>query len=85
LRAEHLRLHEAGGVAADGDIGNIGATVQRIERLSDQTLVHLALTGSDLTLTAAPPAGSTAAPGDSVLLQPRQPLWFDGDGQRIRA
>jgi multiple sugar transport system ATP-binding protein len=82
LRAEHLRLLAAGSEPAGG---GVAATVMRIERLSDQTLVLLGLDGSDLTLTAAPAASSTVAPGDSVQLHVRQPLWFDADGQRIRA
>jgi multiple sugar transport system ATP-binding protein len=86
LRAEHLRLLPARG-AANGQAtgGAIEATVQRIERLSDQTLVLLSLAGSELTLTASPPPGSAVEHGDAVHLQVQRSLWFDADGMRIRA
>jgi multiple sugar transport system ATP-binding protein len=86
LRAEHLRLLPARG-AAGGEAtgGAIEATVQRIERLSDQTLVLLSLAGSELTLTASPPPGSAVEHGDAVHLQVQRSLWFDADGMRIRA
>ena len=46
VRAEHLRLHAAGAGTASGRgaaPGHAGARVKRIERLSDQHLVHVGL------------------------------------------
>jgi len=76
IRAEHLQL------AATG----CAAHVRRIERLSDQHLVHLALDGSEHELISAAPAGFTGLavePGAAVRLQIGRPLWFDAAGQRI--
>jgi hypothetical protein len=47
--------------------------------------VLLALAGTDHTLTASPPPGSTVDHGDAVQVQVQRSLWFDADGQRIRA
>jgi multiple sugar transport system ATP-binding protein len=77
-RAEHLRLHR--GVASDQ---HRGAQVRRIERLSDQHLVHVALDDSEQELVAAAPTGLSFAPGDAVRVELLRPLWFDADGQRV--
>ena len=61
------------------------ARVLRIERLSDQHLVHLSLDGSKHELVAAPPTGVNVEPGDAVQVSLPQPLWFDTAGQRIAA
>jgi multiple sugar transport system ATP-binding protein len=73
IRAEHLQLAETG----------CAARVQRIERLSDQHLVHLALDGSGHELISAAPAGTRVEPGAAVHLRVGRPLWFDAAGQRI--
>ena len=77
-RAEHLRLHR--DVANDQ---HRGAQVRRIERLSDQHLVHVALDDSDQELISAAPTGLSFAPGDAVRVELLRPLWFDADGQRV--
>jgi multiple sugar transport system ATP-binding protein len=84
VRAEHLRLHANGSA-----IGHAAATVKRIERLSDQHLVHVGLSaGADgkahELITAAPP-GSRYEHDDPVRVELLQPLWFDAAGQRIAA
>jgi multiple sugar transport system ATP-binding protein len=75
LRAEHLDLGAGSGTRA---------RVLRLESLSDQRLAHVALQGSDHEIVASLPAGAPAAPGDTVHLQWRHPLWFDAQGQRVR-
>jgi multiple sugar transport system ATP-binding protein len=77
LRAERLRLHREGAGRE--------AKVRRIERLSDQHLVHMALTDSPYELIASAPAGSHFEPGDTVHVEAVQPMWFDAGGQRVQA
>ena len=73
--AERLRLHRTG-------VGR-AASVRRIERLSDQHLVHVALTESPYELITSAPPGSHFEPGDTVHVEALQPMWFDADGRRI--
>jgi multiple sugar transport system ATP-binding protein len=80
VRAEHVRLHPA---PADG--GHRAARVRRIERLSDQHLVHLGLAESDQELVTAAPNGAHFEPGDAVGIELLRPLWFDAEGQRLVA
>ena len=80
VRAEHVRLHA--GVA---DARHRGAHVKRIERLSDQHLVHVGLTDSEQELITAAPADASFDPGDAVGVELLQPLWFDAAGRRIAA
>ena len=84
VRAEHLRLHAEGAAAAQG----LRAQVRRIEILSDQRLVHLALAdgphGPNEIVSAAPAAG-WIAPGAQVGVELGRPLWFDATGRRIAA
>jgi multiple sugar transport system ATP-binding protein len=80
VRAEHLLLHRRAGASADG-----AARVRRVERLSDQHLVHVCLDGSDQELITAAPAGDSFEPGESVRVELLRPLWFDADGWRIAA
>ena len=77
VRAEHLRLHHDGVERT--------AMVRRIERLSDQHLVHVGLHGADVELVSAAPPGAQFEPGDAVAIELLQPLWFDASGQRIAA
>jgi len=77
VRAEHLRLHHDGTERT--------AMVRRIERLSDQHLVHVGLHGADVELVSAAPPGAQFEPGDAVAIELLQPLWFDASGQRIAA
>jgi len=77
VRAEHLRLHHDGVERT--------AMVRRIERLSDQHLVHVGLHSADVELVSAAPPGAHFEPGDAVAIELLQPLWFDANGQRIAA
>ena len=81
VRAEHLHLR-------NGDAGagpSLGATVRRIELLSDQRLVHLALAGSAVELVSAAPATGALEPGSQVKVALDRPLWFDAAGRRVAA
>ena len=57
--------------------------VKRIERLSDQYLVHLGLAGTEQHLIASVPPRQTVEFGQTLQLEVRQSLWFDTAGQRI--
>jgi len=81
VRAEHLHVH----AAATGAASALRATVQRIEILSDQRLVHLALAGSGARLISAAPARGTVEPGRDVEVELGRPLWFDAAGHRVAA
>ena len=80
VRAEHLRLHRSSSHSGHRD-----ARVKRIERLSDQHLIHVHLDDSDQELITAAPAGASFVPGDAVHVELLRPLWFDAAGQRIAA
>jgi multiple sugar transport system ATP-binding protein len=55
--------------------------VVRVEHLGDQTRLHLSLLGHDvITLTDV---HTELEAGDTVAIQPRNPLFFDADGVRI--
>lgn len=57
------------------------AEVVRVERLGDQTRLHLRLEGHDIvTLTEV---HTSYEPGDTVAIQPRAALYFDAAGARI--
>lgn len=77
LRPEHIvqgHGHERGHWQA--------ASVRRVERLGDQTRLHLVCAGHDLiTLTDV---HTPLSQGDSISIHPKNPLWFDASGSRIR-
>ncbi|MFN7267876.1 MAG: ABC transporter ATP-binding protein [Cereibacter sp.] len=70
LRPEHIRQGE--GQAA---------TVRRVEHLGDQTRLHLTL--ADHGLITLTDAHSPLGPGDTLAIQPENPLWFDAAGIRV--
>jgi len=78
IRCEHLSLSRVEASAAAPE-----ARVLRVERLSDQHLVHVQLSGTDHELVSATPAATGLEPGDIVSLQVRRALWFDASGQRL--
>ena len=80
IRSEHLTL-SSGPANATEPL----ARVLRVERLSDQHLVHVQVSGTDQELISATPAGTGLEPGATVKLHVRRALWFDGAGQRIPA
>ncbi len=91
LRAEHLSVQVRGN-QAHADLqtptsphGALPARVLRLESLSDQRLAHLALDGSEQHLVTTLPPHATVASGDAVLVHYKHPLWFDAQGQRVRA
>lgn len=57
------------------------ARVHRLEHLGDQTRLHLDL-GPHRIVTLADPH-TRLGPGDTLLIRPQSPLWFDAQGQRI--
>ena len=80
IRAEHLHVQAATPAA-----GRLRATVRRIEILSDQRLVHLALADSAAELISAAPARGSVEPGSEVAVELDRPLWFDAAGRRVAA
>jgi len=77
VRAEHVQL-------TDATSAQLHAQVQRIERLSDQYLLHLRLAGSDTELIVAAPPEQVAHLGQSVGVHIAHSLWFDAAGLRVR-
>ena len=70
LRPEHIQQGEGKP-----------AQVVRVEHLGDQTRLHLTLEGHEIvTLTDL---HSDLEPGDTIPIQPRDPLFFDASGARI--
>jgi multiple sugar transport system ATP-binding protein len=80
IRSEHLSLK-----AGSPDAAQPSGTVLRVERLSDQHLVHVQVSGTDEELVSATPAATGLEPGDAVNLRIRGAFWFDGAGLRIAA
>jgi multiple sugar transport system ATP-binding protein len=70
LRPEHIRQGEGQP-----------ATVRRIEHLGDQTRLHLGFGSFDLVTLTTP--DTRIGPGETLLVRPENPLWFDADGNRI--
>ena len=70
MRPEHV--HQGDGAPA---------TVVRVEHLGDQTRLHLTLGGHDIVTLTDP--HSRLEPGDTVRIEPRNPLYFDTAGARI--
>ncbi len=77
VRAEHVELVAATGASLRG-------RVQRIERLSDQYLLHLRLADSDTELIISAPPEQLAHAGQEVGIHIVQSLWFDAAGLRVR-
>jgi multiple sugar transport system ATP-binding protein len=80
VRAEHLYVATGGARAA---ANSVRAQVRRIEILSDQRLVHLALTDGAHELVSAAPSDADLAPGAQVSVELRQVFWFDATGRRV--
>jgi multiple sugar transport system ATP-binding protein len=80
VRAEHMHIHPASAAVSSG----VPAQVIRLERLSDQHLVHLRLLDSAQELIASCGPGQVAETGQEVLLEITQSLWFDAADQRVR-
>jgi multiple sugar transport system ATP-binding protein len=80
VRAEHMRIHAASASLVAG----VPAKVVRLERLSDQHLVHLRLLDSAQELIASIEPGQVAETRQEVLIEITQCLWFDAADQRVR-
>ncbi len=76
VRTEHVDIAPAANGAAN-------ATVERVERLGDQTHLHLALAAE--TMVTLVDAHAPLARGDRVAVTVRRPLFFDGEGRRLAA
>jgi len=70
LRPEHIRQ----GSGED-------SLVHRVERLGDQTRLHLSFRGTSLVTVTEPHTGLRS--GDIVQIEPSNPLYFDADGLRL--
>jgi multiple sugar transport system ATP-binding protein len=82
IRSEHLVPIENAKSTSEQ---KLAARVLRIERLSDQSLVHVMLDGSEHELICASQEHSSLEPGAAVYLQLLNAFWFDAAGQRIHA
>ena len=82
VRAEHLDVMD--GACAARQEGR-PARLLRLESLSDQRLALFALDGTQHEVVAALPPETVVTPGDGVRLRFRHLLWFDAQGQRVRA
>jgi multiple sugar transport system ATP-binding protein len=81
IRSEHLLLN-----AEPTAKGNAtAARVLRVERLSDQYLVHVSIADSQHELIAASPANPGLEPGNCVRVDVRRALFFDANEKRILA
>jgi multiple sugar transport system ATP-binding protein len=76
LRPEHIAV---GG----GDPHARPARVRRVERLGDQTRLHLSIGGVEVVTLTDP--HTPVQPGEEVAVAPVSPLFFDPDGRRLRA
>ncbi len=75
LRPENIALDAGAAVSTP-------ARVTRVEHLGDQTRLHLRVNGHDVVTLTEP--HTVAKAGDPLSIAPRSPLFFDGDGRRIR-
>ena len=71
FRPEHLEL---GG-------GGLDTFVKRVERLGDQTRLHLSL--GELSIVTVTDPHTDLKAGDSLSVKPKDPFFFDSDGKRI--
>jgi multiple sugar transport system ATP-binding protein len=78
VRAEHIRLRPLNAT------NTTPAKVKRVERLSDQYLVHLGIDGAAHDLIASATPGDVHTTGETLGMEVVQSLWFDASGQRIR-
>jgi multiple sugar transport system ATP-binding protein len=79
IRSEHLALEDKTSAHSE----SVAAEVLRVERLSDQVLVHVALAGSGHEIVCSPAGGTSLGHGDTVRVRVKKAFWFDADGQRI--
>ena len=80
VRAERLHLHP---MPVGSTAPAVRARVRRIQILSDQRLVHLALADSAEELISVAPSNGAVEPGSDVVVEFDRPLWFDAAGRRV--
>ena len=78
-RSIGLRPEQIEQVAGEG---GEGASVTRVERLGDQTRLHLSFKDHDIVTVAD--AHTALRRGDTVAIRPRRPFYFDASGARMR-
>lgn len=71
------------GLRAEQIQQNVGSksTVMRVERLGDQTRLHLQYQNHDIVTITDP--HTPLRPGDRLAIRPDRPFWFDAAGQRL--
>ncbi len=80
LRPENIDQMSPGN-KAEVQTGTTETTVKRVEHLGDQTRLHLDCCGHAVTTLTN--AHTALATGDTLHIRPRNPLYFDTDGNRI--
>ena len=78
VRAEHIQIQ------TNATSNHPKAQVTRIERLSDQYLVHVRLADCENELIISVPPTQSLSAGQSAHLNIVKTLWFDEHGQRVR-
>lgn len=79
IRPEHILVSDD-----RADSAQTSAMIQRVERLSDQYLLHLRLDNSAHTLIASVRPGQAGQPGECIHFYISHSLCFDASGQRVR-
>jgi multiple sugar transport system ATP-binding protein len=78
VRAEEIDIRR------DLEAGDMVALVTRVERLSDQCLVHMRVTDSEYDVIASVNAAQFEHLGERVAVCIKNSLWFNSQGQRVR-
>ncbi|WGH78557.1 ABC transporter ATP-binding protein [Jannaschia ovalis] len=76
-RARHIGLRPEQIRQGEGS----DATVKRVERLGDQTRLHLEFAGHPIVTVTDP--HTPLRGGEALAIRPERPFWFDADGRRI--
>jgi multiple sugar transport system ATP-binding protein len=78
IRAEDIEISN------DFSGSDFTAALTRVERLSDQCLVHLRVNGSEHDVIASVNAAQFGHIQEKVAIQIKNSLWFDSQGLRVR-
>lgn len=81
IRAEQVHIVPMG---SNADTVQAKGSIRRVERLSDQHLLHMKLDGSDQTMIVSARPGQVGQTGDDIHFHTSHSLWFDANGQRVR-
>ena len=82
LRTEHLEV-VAANVELDNSAITAVATLDRVEHLGDQNRLHMSMGEHKLVTLGDGVVEYSTQPGESMTLQARDALYFDGAGQRV--